>query len=470
MTSLMNFAVRLLPILFLALAATPQVVAEVAVTLDDHSQRPYYDAPATAFDYASSSTVSIVTGTPNWPYNNVGTTNVRIIDDQGRVIISGINIPQGTPQGTTVYTITFFGSQQRFDAIGTPTSRFGFPHHIETYYGDPNPYVGDARGGGWAFTYTKSGNGGFNGCNPVCGSQKSSGGDQIWTVYAGPAPAQGTNLTCTDERVAGNQPTCTSCGGGNTPPAVAMARYSIHAMLVSLNIQDTPLRYSPAYGPAVNLTVTYNQKDTLQPSTFTYSNLGPKWTFGWLSYVSDDPTRQLPLTNVYMPGGGAEVFGFDSVSQTFRADPQSHAVLVKINANRYERWMPDGSKQVFEKSDGATSYPRRIFMTEMYDPANNRLAIEYDTNLRVTKITDALLKETLVSYELTADPYKITKITDPFGRFATFEYTNGQLTKITDEIGIQSSFTYASGTDSIASLTTPYGPTTFISGQDSASR
>ena len=77
-------------------------------------------------------------------------------------------------------------------------------------------------------------------------------------------------------------------------------------MLVSLNIQDRPLRYSPAYGPSIDFTVTYNQKETQQPNTFTYSNLGPKWTFGWLSYVSDDPNSQLPLTGLYRSGGGAE--------------------------------------------------------------------------------------------------------------------------------------------------------------------
>src|SRR5207249_9040591 len=97
------------------------------------------------------------------------------------------------------------------------------------------------------------------------------------------------------------------------------------------------------------------------------------------------------------------------------------------------------------------------------------------------------------------DPYKITKITDPFGRSATFDYmvgvigfftcTNGNQTrtnpiyaylldKITDAIGLTSQVGYGSSTNvvaysttngllfvtnytSIASLTTPYGTSRF---------
>jgi RHS repeat-associated protein len=277
-----------------------------------------------------------------------------------------------------------------------------------------------------------------------------------------PTPTPGPNTTCNTNKSGGNNGECPSCHG--------MARYSVHSMLVSLNIQDTPLSYSPPYGPAVNFTVTYNQKESQQPATFPYANLGPKWTFGWLSYVSDDPNVQLPLTGLYRSGGGAEIFAYDAPSQSFLPDAESHAMLVKTGAASYERRMPDGSKEVFAQSNGATSYPRRLFMTQVIDAAGNTVNIGYDASFRVTTITDALAQVTTVSYELPGDPLKVTKVTDPFGRFATFEYTSGQLTKITDEIGIQSQFTYTTGTDSIDTLTTPYGTTNFVSGQSGTNR
>ena len=296
----------------------------------------------------------------------------------------------------------------------------------------------------------------------------------VYTVGATPTPTPtpGAGTTCDAPKIGGNAPGCASCSGGQPAGGTTygMARYSIHSELISLNIQDTPLRYAPAYGPAINFTVTYNQKETQQPSAFNYSNLGPKWTFGWLSYVSDDPNSQLPLTSLYRSGGGAEIFAYDAPSQLYLPQARSHAVLVKTGAASYERRLSDGSKEVFALSDGATSYPRRIFMTQMVDPAGNTVTIGYDASFRVTTITDALSQVTNISYELPTDSLKITKVTDPFGRFALFEYANGQLTKITDEIGIQSQFTYTPGTDSIDSLTTPYGTTSFSSGQNGTNR
>jgi RHS repeat-associated protein len=263
-----------------------------------------------------------------------------------------------------------------------------------------------------------------------------------------------------DKKAGGDQ--CSTCFG--------MAHYSAHAMLASLNIEDTPLRHLPPRGPAVNFTVTYNQKETQQPSIFNYSNLGPKWTFNWLSYVIDNPTQQLPTTAVYMAGGGVETYSFDFGTQAFGADAQSHAVLVRTGSSSYEKDFPDGSKQIFNATDGATSYPRKIFVTQMVDPAGNSVSIGYDSSLRITTITDALGQVTTVSYEFGSDPLKITKVTDPFGRFATFQYENGNLKTITDPVGIQSQFTYQSGTDSVASLTTPYGTSTFVSGGSGTNR
>jgi len=96
-----------------------------------------------------------------------------------------------------------------------------------------------------------------------------------------------------------------TCGGqGNLP----MAQYSMHAMVVSLSIMDTPVGYAPPRGPAVRFTVTYNQREANQPSIFTYSNLGNKWTFDWLTYITDDPANPLANANYYVAGGGTEPY------------------------------------------------------------------------------------------------------------------------------------------------------------------
>src|SRR5260370_1095847 len=254
-----------------------------------------------------------------------------------------------------------------------------------------------------------------------------------------------------------------------------MATYTAHAMLASLNIEDTPIRYTPPRGPAINFTVTYNQRESQQPQTFSYANLGPKWTFNWLSYVTDDPGNTSANATVYVPGGGVEVYsGFDSVSQSYQPDPQSHAVLVRTAPATYEKRFPDGSKQVFSLSDGSSSFPRKIFMTQWVDPTANAATIGYDGSFRITTLTDALGQVTTIAYELPGDPLKITKVTEPFptGRFASFSYNaNGQLASITDEIGIQSTFTYSTdGSNFITLLQTPYGTSNFSSGQSGTNR
>jgi YD repeat-containing protein len=226
-----------------------------------------------------------------------------------------------------------------------------------------------------------------------------------------------------------------------------MARHSMHAMVVSLNIMDSPVGYAAPRGPAVEFTLTYNQREAAQPANFTYSNLGNKWTFGWLAYITDDPGNPLADVDYYLPGGGVEPYrNFDTNSQAFDPQLDSRAILVRTGTNSYERLLPDGSKQVFDLPDGVSN-PRKVFMTEAVDPAGNSLEYTYDPDQRLVAVTDALSQVTELEYGSTNPVdtafYQITEVTDPFGRSATFDYNgSGQLTNITDIMGISSGFTF----------------------------
>ncbi len=237
-----------------------------------------------------------------------------------------------------------------------------------------------------------------------------------------------------------------------------MAEYSIHTMLVSLNIEDTPVGYAPPRGPSVDFTVTYNQREANQPSNFYFSNLGPKWTFDWMSYVTENG----PESTLFRKGGGAESFTALDNSGNFSVSPYSHIRLHKtdlpLSGSEYSVSYPDGSREIYGLSDGAN----RFFLTQSTDPSGNTLTYSYDIQMRLVSVTDAIGQVTVLSYE-NADPLKITKVTDPFGRFATFDYDgSGRLIKITDVIGIMSQFTYDGTGDFINSMTTPYGTTIFV--------
>ncbi len=252
---------------------------------------------------------------------------------------------------------------------------------------------------------------------------------------------------------------CTDCS------EEPMARYSIHLMLASLQIEDTPISYNSPRGPSPAFKVVYNQREANQPPNFAFSNLGPKWTFNWLSYVTDEgPGAAAAHPTVYVRGGGTETYsGYNPSTLSYTPDKQTLAVLVRTTSTTYERRFPDGSKEVFTAPDGAGS-PRRIFMTKVLDAANQPVILTYDSSFRLTSIADSLGQPTTLSYTQPGDSLKITKVTDPFGRFAEFEYTAGKLTKITDPIGIESQFEYEAGTDFIKKMITPYGATNFSQG------
>ena len=261
--------------------------------------------------------------------------------------------------------------------------------------------------------------------------------------------------------------------GKGPPPGCGMAVYTFHSMLASLNITDMPLGYRPPVGPAVHFRVTYNQREAGQPAIFNYSNLGPKWTLDWLSYITDDPLNASGDVSVFPRGGGTEHYkGFNSATKTWDTYPESRAQLVRTATSpiTYERRMPDGSKQLYTKANGATTFPRKIFLTKIIDPAGNAQTYAYDGTMRLTSVTDALGQVTTLAYAFAADPLKPTQVTDPFGRFAKLEYNAaGQLIKITDVLGLTSEFTYGTS-DFILTLKTGYGITSFSAGDNGPGR
>jgi YD repeat-containing protein len=259
---------------------------------------------------------------------------------------------------------------------------------------------------------------------------------------------------------------------GGKPCEKGMAGYSFHAQLISLNITDTPVSYQPPKGPAMAFTATYNQKEAGLPSVFNFSNLGPNWTHNWLSFVIDDPADQSKNVAVFARGGGTETYLATNPGSgvVFLPNQKSQAQLVRISGTTYEKRFPDGSKEVFSRSDGAIAAPRRIFLTSVVDATGNAATLTYDGQLRLETVSDALGQVTTFSYEMVTDPRKITRVTDPFGRTAVLTYNpSGQLASIQDAIGLQSSFAYGPG-NFINSLATPYGTTTFVYGENATSR
>jgi RHS repeat-associated protein len=249
-------------------------------------------------------------------------------------------------------------------------------------------------------------------------------------------------------------------------PPQGMAVFTVNLMLCSLKIEDNPVGYQPPIGPPVQFVPTYNQYESGQPANFSYSNLGQKWTFNWLAYITDNPASPSADVGYYTDGGGTLTFsGFNSVSQSFAPEVKSQTILTRTATNSYSLLFPNGAQYVFAQPTATNGTSRNVFLTQVIDPQGNAVQITYDDQFRIVALTDSIGQVTVLSYTDGGDPLKVTKVTDPFGRFATFQYnTNGLLTEITDAIGLTSQFTYDSGTG-IEALTTPYGTTSFAYAQ-----
>jgi YD repeat-containing protein len=243
-----------------------------------------------------------------------------------------------------------------------------------------------------------------------------------------------------------------------------MCAYDIKESTVSVTLSDTPVGYVPPIGPSAKVVITYNQREDSQPANFSFYNIGQKWTLNWLSFVTDDPVNVGINISRYIGGGGSYSYsGYSSSTGRFTAQTDDGSVLVRISGTPivYQRWLKDGSIEVYSRSDGAVTSPRRIFLTQIIDPQGNALTLNYDSLLRLTSVTDAAGRQTTFTYGFTPRPLQISQITDPFGRSATLTYSgSGNVASITDVIGLTSSFGYDANL-LLNSLITPYGTTTF---------
>ncbi|HTS48202.1 MAG TPA: RHS repeat-associated core domain-containing protein [Bryobacteraceae bacterium] len=252
-----------------------------------------------------------------------------------------------------------------------------------------------------------------------------------------------------------------------------MATYGFHEMVVSVHIVDTPVGYAPPKGPPVEVTLTYNQREAFQPATFSYFNVSQKWTLNWLSYIQDDPPVAGALVSRYVAGGGdINYAGYNGSTGKFAPDPRDASVLSRTTTGpiSYTRTLADGSTEIYSASNGATTYPRLIFLSQIIDAQGNSVSLTYDTQQRLTAITDATGRMTTFSYGITAHPLLVTQITDPFGRSAQLAYdSTNRLVQITDILGLTSQFTY-DASSLINAMMTPYGTTHFTYSQSGTNR
>jgi RHS repeat-associated protein len=273
---------------------------------------------------------------------------------------------------------------------------------------------------------------------------------------------------CSTCDLLGSQPSSTD-NRSTRPPQMTIAQ--TQPMNVSLNLSDSPVGYIPQKGVPAITKLTYNARETEQPATLAFGNVSPKWTHSWIGWVWDDPGVNREGWNVrrYASGGGGYDYQnwYDRSGGSWPAESPDNSEMWRTPvlglATNYEHRLPDGSKENFTLSDGATTWPRKLFLTSVTDARGNVTTLHYDASFRLTSVVDAMGRSTTFTYGLSGYPLLLTLITDPFGRTTQLTYdTSQRLASITDPVGITSSFTYSTSEPTfVTTLTTPYGTSTF---------
>ncbi len=267
------------------------------------------------------------------------------------------------------------------------------------------------------------------------------------------------------------------CKGGKGMPT-----YSFYLVEAGLGISDTPLAYTAPKGPQIDFRLTYNQKDSNQPQTFTYTNWGPKWTSNWVSYLISGQAND--AIKHYRAGGGQLTFAqipqqAPSVAQS-RVDrlPGSGAVI----------HLPNGQQQTL---DSKTVKALKDQGKSLPEAPNPRLTIHGKPNARamgliaapgdwVESRTNELIRSNpggagFVLYKpdgsselyersdgATPAKYFLTQRIDPAGNIVSITYDASlRITSVQDALGQTSSFSYGYAGDParVTQITDPFGRT-----------
>ncbi len=234
-------------------------------------------------------------------------------------------------------------------------------------------------------------------------------------------PRPEDDLGCPGEN-AGPDGNC--CNSGEGAPI-----WKVNMVNMNLFVTDIPMWYNPPIGPPVKIQISYNSQSAIAQ----HEPFGNKWQFNYGSYLTVDTGGNV---TIFMPDGRRDVYSPDGTGGYIKSF-QVFNTLTKIAENHFELKLLDGTVYIYNIPAGTGSL--QPFLIEIRDAFNQKLTFNYDSDVRLTSITDAMNRTTTLVY--TGD--LVTQVNDPFGRSAFFEYdAYGNLTKITDMGGYWTSLSY----------------------------
>ncbi|HEV2207455.1 MAG TPA: RHS repeat-associated core domain-containing protein [Verrucomicrobiae bacterium] len=238
----------------------------------------------------------------------------------------------------------------------------------------------------------------------------------------------------------------------NAPCCSGMPQWSVSSPYTTVWLTDVPLLYRTSSGRWNKLVLQYKHRG--ESKTNLMGSFGDKWECNWLSVMETSDDGQYG-TN-HLAGGGISILHLLQEIAEYKS-----AQLFAIHDAKYaDGYDPTGARLRYD----AMLFTNAYVMLQKLDKFGRSMTFNYDTNHTVpllTNVVDLDGRGSTLSYTNPAFPTLITSVTDPYNQSAYFIYDNlGRLTNVVDAIGMKSSFQYDTS-DRMASMTTPYGTTSF---------
>lgn len=266
-------------------------------------------------------------------------------------------------------------------------------------------------------------------------------------------------------------------------PHGGMPNWFVSEVFANLWLEDFPLSYNSAFGPAAELVLRYHDRST--PSIISgsywhgaqFGNLAGAygaWSCSWLSFADLDSSEA--QVDLMLPAGGWATFDFPTGSSVSDVNYLNNLFLEKLGPSgaitNLVLHYSDGSQATYATVDTNGTYNATVFyLSSRSDASGNKIRFAYDGNFCLTNVVAAdSTSFAIASAPVTYGPNPvITNVAASYGATASFTYTsdrytaNNALSTIRDAAGLLSQITYESSDDGgmPTGLITPYGTTLF---------
>ncbi len=262
----------------------------------------------------------------------------------------------------------------------------------------------------------------------------------------------------------GRNPANRGCNGG-CPPNRGTPGVEVNQLTQNVFINDTPLWYDPAYGPSIDVTLSYNSHDA---SNYV-SPVGNKWSLNLGAHLVEAPSDKDGWGRITLFSADGKQMVFEPENDPiavvdykvqYRSQRGVYDTLTRTSSTGFVLTSPEGDKSFFGVQEGISSSVPMLLAER--DRFGHTLTFHYIQpsahQVLIGSVTAADGKTVRFSYNANG---RLVAAHDPFDRSASFSYdAYGNLVECIDMGGYAFQYTYDNKVN-VRQMNTPQGPWNF---------